>query len=104
MGKALVLTDIRGCREVVTPGHNGILVPARQAAPLAEAMRTLLDDEGLRRRYGEASLARARREFDERRIVGSIVAVYRDLLARKIPADHPVDRVTRAVGPESPAE
>jgi glycosyltransferase involved in cell wall biosynthesis len=104
MGKALVLTDIRGCREVVTPGYNGILVPVRQAAPLAQAITALLDNERLRRQYGEASRARALLEFDERRIIGSIVAAYRDLLARKMPAGVSPDRVTGTVGPESPAE
>lgn len=80
MGKALVLTDIRGCREVVTPGRNGLLVPVRKVEPLAEAILRLVQDRELRRRFGEESRERAVEEFDERRVFERVLGVYRDLL------------------------
>jgi glycosyltransferase involved in cell wall biosynthesis len=82
MGKPLVLTDIRGCREVVSHGQNGFLVPTKQSAPLADAVRRLLDDPALRRRFGQESRRRALHEFDEQRVIDKVLAVYRDLLAK----------------------
>jgi glycosyltransferase involved in cell wall biosynthesis len=80
MGKPLVLTDIRGCREVVTHGREGFLIPVRQVGPLAQAILHLLEDDGLRRRYGEASRKRALAEFDERHVVDHVLTTYRRLL------------------------
>jgi glycosyltransferase involved in cell wall biosynthesis len=40
-GRAVITTDVPGCRETVRDGDNGLLVPARQSGPLAEAMVAL---------------------------------------------------------------
>ncbi|MEX0817698.1 MAG: glycosyltransferase, partial [Gaiellales bacterium] len=80
MGKPLVLTDIRGCREVVRTGIEGFLVPPRNPAELAVAIRRLLDDVVLRDRMGEAARSRATERFDEAQVAQRIVAHYRRLL------------------------
>lgn len=82
-GLPLVLTNIRGCREVVDDGVNGFLVPVRDPTSLAEAINSLVDDEILRRRMGEASSGKASFEFDEKRIVKIVMNSYRDILERK---------------------
>jgi glycosyltransferase involved in cell wall biosynthesis len=82
MGLPIVATDIRGCREVVTTGVNGILVPPRDADAIAAAVRRLADPE-LRAQFGRASRARALRDFDERAIVARVLATYRDVARRK---------------------
>src|SRR3546814_8238298 len=43
LGLPIVTTDVPGCRETVAEGKNGFLVPVRNAARLAEAMRYFLD-------------------------------------------------------------
>jgi glycosyltransferase involved in cell wall biosynthesis len=43
-GRAIVTTDVPGCREVVVNGVNGYLVPPRDVSALAEALSTLLGD------------------------------------------------------------
>jgi glycosyltransferase involved in cell wall biosynthesis len=83
MGKPMVLTNIRGCREVVRHGVEGLLVPPRDPRRLAEAMQLLLDDPSLRARMGAAARARAEERFDERKVVDLIVATYRSVLADK---------------------
>jgi len=83
MGLPLVLTDIRGCREVVTDGQNGFLVPARDAGALAGALLRLIADPQMRRRFGEANRRKALEAFDERRIIEQIARVYHMLLAEK---------------------
>jgi glycosyltransferase involved in cell wall biosynthesis/ribosomal protein S18 acetylase RimI-like enzyme len=83
MGKALVLTDIRGCREVARNGLEGVLVPPRRPERLAEALLGLVRDPELRQQMGKAARVRAIERFDERRVEGSIISIYRRLLAGK---------------------
>ena len=92
MGKPLVLTDIRGCREVVRPGVEGLLVPPRSPSALADAISLLLHDPALRRRMGEAARRRAVERFDERRVTADVVDAYRSLLGVR-PAVHPGSRI-----------
>jgi glycosyltransferase involved in cell wall biosynthesis len=42
MGRAVITTDVPGCRETVVEGRNGILVPPRDANALARAMCRLI--------------------------------------------------------------
>lgn len=105
MARPLVLTDIRGCREVARDGIEGILVPPRDPARLAEAILRLLGDPALRGRMGEAARDRAIRRFDERRVADIVVASSRDLLRRRgLPTGEvgPV-RVRRARVSDAPA-
>jgi glycosyltransferase involved in cell wall biosynthesis len=83
MGLPLILTNIRGCREVVTDGRNGLLIPPRDAAALEAAVRSLVDRPELRRRFAEVNRELARTAFDERRIITQELEVYRTLLAEK---------------------
>jgi glycosyltransferase involved in cell wall biosynthesis len=78
-GLALVATDVPGCREVVTDGVDGLLVPVRDAAALAAALRKLDDDRALCRRLGVAARAKALDRFDERIVVERTLEVYREL-------------------------
>jgi glycosyltransferase involved in cell wall biosynthesis/ribosomal protein S18 acetylase RimI-like enzyme len=89
MGKPLVLTDIRGCREVARHGVEGLLVPPRHPERLADAITALLDDRALRERLGGAARSRARELFDERRVTQLLLAEYRGLLERKGFASEP---------------
>jgi glycosyltransferase involved in cell wall biosynthesis len=82
-GKPLVLTDIRGCREVARHGIEGLLVPPRNPARLAEAIDRLVNDAELRSRMGAAARTRAVERFDESKVLDLVVAQYRALLARK---------------------
>jgi glycosyltransferase involved in cell wall biosynthesis len=72
----IVATDVRGCREVVDDGRTGLLVPARDAAALEDAIGRLADDGGARRRFGEAAAAKARDEFDQRRVIARTLEAY----------------------------
>jgi glycosyltransferase involved in cell wall biosynthesis/ribosomal protein S18 acetylase RimI-like enzyme len=81
-GTPLVLTDIRGCREVARHGVEGLLVPPRRPDLLAGAIVKLLEDSVLRARMGEAARARAEERFDERRVAATVVGATRRLLVR----------------------
>jgi glycosyltransferase involved in cell wall biosynthesis len=68
-GLPVVATDIRGPREQVLPGVTGLLVPPRQAVPLAGALGRLASDAGLRAAMGEAGRIRALELYDETKVL-----------------------------------
>ena len=80
-GLPVVATDIRGCREVVDPGRNGLLVPVRDAVALEAAIAYLADNPAERRRLGEAGAAKARTEFDQERVIARTLDAYARLHA-----------------------
>jgi glycosyltransferase involved in cell wall biosynthesis len=79
-GLPLVTTDVPGCREVVTDGVDGLLVPVKDAVALAEAIAKLAGDRELCRRLGSAARAKALVLFDERSVVERTIGVYRELV------------------------
>ncbi len=109
MGLPIVATDIRGCRQVVTDGQNGFLVPVMDAVALAGAIAKLGDDPQLRAGMGRASFERSRAEFDERRVVDIVMETYRRVARQKgllglVPPDARLDAtLRRAVPADAPA-
>jgi glycosyltransferase involved in cell wall biosynthesis len=89
---ALVTTDVPGCRDVVRDGVNGLLVPARDAAALAQAIARLDDDRELLARLGAAARAHAVAEYDVHAVNARTLAVYRELVPEL------AERVEGAVG------
>jgi len=82
-GVAIVATNIRGCREVVDNGVNGLLVPKKDPAALAAAIDQLVRDPSARKAMGEQGRVKAQAEFDERTVVERVMATYRDVAKRK---------------------
>lgn len=54
-GLAVVATPVGAVEDIVTNGETGLLVPAGDSARLAEALRRLVTDAGLRARLGAAA-------------------------------------------------
>lgn len=80
-GRALVATDVPGCREVARHEDNALLVPARDADALEAALRRLVTDAPLRQRMGARGRAIAVAEFDHELVKRETYALYADLLA-----------------------
>lgn len=78
-GRALVATAVPGCREIVIDGHNGLLVPPRDAEALALAIGRLLDAPELRAKMGKHSRELVEAEFSVDLVVRQTLAVYREL-------------------------
>ncbi|MGH9956813.1 MAG: glycosyltransferase [Pyrinomonadaceae bacterium] len=85
-GLPIVTTDVPGCREVVEDGVNGFLVPVRDGAALAAAIRKLVLDPALAARMGAAGRKIALAQFDERIVLAQRLAVYRELVPEWRPA------------------
>ncbi len=73
MGRACLVTDVPGCREVVEEGRNGFLVPVKNPEALARAMERFLADPALARRMGEAGRRLAEEKFDARVVASGIL-------------------------------
>ncbi|MFM0147390.1 glycosyltransferase family 4 protein [Paraburkholderia sp. RL18-085-BIA-A] len=77
----LITTDAPGCREVVSnTGEDGLQIPVRDSAALADAIRLLDDDRKLCRKLGLAAREKALREFDELIVISKTLRVYSELL------------------------
>lgn len=83
VGLPVVATNIRGCRQVVAQDETGLLVAPRDPAALAEAIVSMVQDEGRRRDMGTAGAEKARQEFDQQRVIDLTLQVYEDLLQRR---------------------
>jgi glycosyltransferase involved in cell wall biosynthesis len=86
-GLPLVLSEIRGCREVVEHQSNGLLVPVRDVGALEQALEALITNEELRLRMGRASREKAMAQFDEQQVIRKTLEVYRTLAFAQSPAD-----------------
>ncbi|WP_454675368.1 glycosyltransferase family 4 protein [Achromobacter pestifer] len=80
-GRAVVTTDVPGCRDAIEPNETGLLVPVRDAQALADAIARLVDDTALRLSMGNAGRVLAEREFDIARVARIHVALYDALSA-----------------------
>lgn len=82
-GRAIVATDVPGCREIVRHGENGLLVPVRDPAALANALRQLLGDAPLQRRMGERGRAIVEAEFSVDKVIAATLDLYEQLLCEE---------------------
>lgn len=78
-GRALVATDVPGCREVVIEEQTGLLVPARNVQALANALRRLINDPVLRTRLGKQARHLAETEFSDERVIAQTLDLYTEL-------------------------
>lgn len=79
-GRPVVTTDTPGCRETVKDGETGLLVPARDAWALADALEKLIADPGLRRAMGEKARAWVEENAAFSIVNARTMSVYRRLL------------------------
>ncbi|SMC26500.1 Glycosyltransferase involved in cell wall bisynthesis [Desulfacinum hydrothermale DSM 13146] len=81
-GRAIIATDVPGCREIVRDGHNGLLVPPRDPEALAGAIERALKDRDLRERMGARGREMVLSGFTSAQVVEKTLAVYCELLNR----------------------
>jgi len=79
-GRAVVTTDVPGCRDAIENNLTGLLTPARDVVSLAESISILLDNKMKCEKMGINGRRRAEELFDIRMVVDSHIKIYSDLL------------------------
>lgn len=80
-GRAIVTTDVPGCRSFVRDGLDGKVVPVDDAAALAQALILFARAPALAERMGASARARLIDGHTERDVMNAVKALYRRLLA-----------------------
>lgn len=78
-GRAVVTTDVPGCRDAIEPGVTGLLVPVKDSNALADAIQYLIDSPEQRLQMGLAGRKLANDAFAIEKIVEQHMSIYREL-------------------------
>jgi glycosyltransferase involved in cell wall biosynthesis len=79
LARPIVASDVGGIGEAVVRGESGLLTPAREERPLADALIELLGDRERAQRLGESALARMEL-FTPEAMVEGISGVYAEIV------------------------
>lgn len=81
-GLPCITTDVPGCREAVRDGDNGLLVPAKDASALANAIEHLLLNPDVAQIMGTRGRERLEEEFSSRQVHEKTLTLYRELMSK----------------------
>ena len=87
---AVIATTGGAFPEVIDHGETGWLVPPGDGGALADAIRLLMDDAGLRQRLGEAGRQSILERFSWRKAAEETLAVYEEVAGRSRTGDRAV--------------
>ena len=80
-GRAVVTTDVPGCRDAIIPNKTGLLVPIKDSKKLADALQWLIENPKERIAMGKAGRKFAEKEFPIEKIILNHLDIYQDLLS-----------------------
>lgn len=95
MGTPSVVTDVKGNREAVEHGRNGLIVPLGDVRALTLAVLQILRERNAAQRMGNEARRMAAERFDEQLVFQRVKAEYRRLLLEKghpLPAGYSTER------------
>ncbi len=78
-GRAVVTTNVPGCRDAIIPDITGLLSPVKDAKSLANIIKKLIDDPILRLKMGKSGRELAEAEFAIEHIVQKHISIYKQL-------------------------
>jgi len=81
-GRAVITSDVPGCRHVIVNGKTGLLVPAKNADALAQAIQDLVTNHDKRQQFGMEGRLFAEQRFGQQQIGDTYMQLYHQLLAR----------------------
>ncbi|MEM8807734.1 MAG: glycosyltransferase family 4 protein [Cyanobacteria bacterium P01_G01_bin.38] len=88
-GVPSVSTQIAGHSDLIENGVNGYLVPPGDPGSMADRVRTLLDDQTLRAKFGAAGREKVEREFDISHEVSLLYQVMTSAMKGEVEAIRP---------------
>ena len=78
--RAIVTSDVPGCRDAIIENKTGLLVPVKNPIKLADALQWLIEHPQERIAMGRAGRQLAEREFRIEKIIKDHTDIYQDLL------------------------
>ena len=81
-GRAVITTDVPGCRDAIDPDVTGLLVPVRNTKALADAIEGLINDQAHCMELGNAGRKLAETVFDVRQVVDKHLRIYDELIGK----------------------
>ena len=79
-GRAIVTTDVSGCRDAIVPNKTGLLVPVKDPQKLSDKLQWLIEYPQKRIAMGKAARKHAEKEFPIENIVKQHLKIYSNLL------------------------
>ncbi len=80
LGKAVIVSDTPGARDIIDDGVNGIVVPPGDAVLLREKILKLWEDSNLRNRLGSTARTQVREYYTHDRYIDNIYRVLQKAL------------------------
>ena len=77
--RAVITTDVPGCRDVIIPDKSGILVPVKDSKKLADAIEYLIDNPEVRVSMGKEGRKFAEDNFKIENIIINHLEIYKNL-------------------------
>tara|TARA_Y100000389_G_scaffold63923_1_gene59938 strand:+ start:922 stop:2064 length:1143 start_codon:yes stop_codon:yes gene_type:complete len=82
--RAVVTTDVPGCRDAIIPNKTGLLAPVKNPEKLADAIQWLIEHPKERVVMGRAGRQLAETEFRIEKIIKKHLDIYKELISNKI--------------------
>lgn len=80
-GRAVVTTDVPGCRDAITPDVTGFLVPVQDSVALADTIQKLIENPKQRVAMGKAGRELAESTFTIENVISQHMSIYNEVLS-----------------------
>jgi len=84
VGIPIITTDMPGCRDVVEPYKNGIIIPPGDAIALASAMEYCINNRSILKQWGSYARKKAEEKYSIEIVIKSHVKIIHGMLGLKI--------------------
>ncbi|OYQ32118.1 glycosyltransferase family 1 protein [Flavobacterium cyanobacteriorum] len=77
MGLPCIVTDINGCNEIITDGHNGLIIPVKDSGALYMALEKLYTDSALREKLSVNARQSVKSKFSQENVWQELLKEYK---------------------------
>jgi glycosyltransferase involved in cell wall biosynthesis len=77
-GRAVITTDVPGCRDAITPNETGILIPIKSHHAIVNTILTLCENNDARIEMGKKGRELAESCFDITEVIGIHLSLYKE--------------------------
>ena len=78
--RAVITTNVPGCRDSIIPNKTGLLVPVKNANKLANAIQFLIENPKIRKSMGKAGRKLAKNQYQIKLVINTHIKIYERLV------------------------